>query len=79
MNIEKMLKKYNAYVSEYALRDYKHCLAAERKAAWLQRCADRRGVALDRIVTSQGYMHAGANHPVVFYALRRRMVDLDEG
>lgn len=79
MSIEKMIERYNRYATAYAMQDYKHCLAAERKAAWLQRCADRRGVALDRIVTSQGYMHAGARHPVVFYALRRRMVDLDEG
>ena len=79
MSIEKMIKKYNTYAKEYALQDYKHCLATERKAAWLQRCADRRGVRLDRIVTPQSYMHAGTQHPVVFYALRRRQVNLDEG
>lgn len=77
MSIEKMICRYNAYAREHGTQDYKHFLATMRKAQWVHRCAERKGIRL-AVVSSEGYMHAGTIYLIPQYAMKRRMINLDE-
>lgn len=77
MSIEKMICRYNAYAREHGTQDYKHFVATMRKAQWVHRCAERKGIRL-AVTIAEGYMHAGTIYLIPQYALKRRMVRLDE-
>ena len=77
MSIEKMICRYNAYAREHGTQDYKHFLATMRKAQWVHRCAERKGIRL-AVIGSEGYMHAGTIYLIPQYAMKRRMINLDE-
>ena len=77
MSIEKMICRYNAYAREHGTQDYKHFLATMRKAQWVHRCAERKGIRL-AVIGSEGYMHAGTICLIPQYAMKRRMINLDE-
>lgn len=72
MSIDGKIKKYNAYAEAHGTQDYKHFMATMRRAQWLWRCAERRGVRL-QVIASQGFMHAGTIYLIPQYALERRM------
>lgn len=77
MSIEKQIERYNTYAREHGTQDYKHFVATMRKAHWVHRCAERRGIRLT-VTIAEGYMHAGTIYLIPQYALKRRMVRLDE-
>lgn len=77
MSIERKIEGYNIYAEMHGTQDYKHFMRTMRKAQWLRRCAERRGVRL-QVIASQGFMHAGTIYLIPQYALKRRMVRLDE-
>lgn len=77
MSIEKMICRYNAYAREHGTQDYKHFVATMRKAQWVHRCAERKGIRL-AVTIAEGYMHEGIIYLIPQYALKRRMVRLDE-
>ena len=76
-SIETRIHEYNLWAQGHCLHDCRHFSQAQRRAAWLKRCADRQGVRLavrSRLI----YMHAGTEYVVPLYALKRNMVLLDE-
>lgn len=77
MSIEKQIERYNTYAREHGTQDYKHFLATMRKAQWVHRCAERKGIRL-AVIGSEGYMHAGTIYLIPQYALKRRRINLDE-
>ena len=77
MSIEKMICRYNAYAREHGTQDYKHFVATMRKAQWVHRCAERKGIRL-AVTIAEGYMHAGTIYLIPQYAMQRRAINLDE-
>jgi hypothetical protein len=78
MSIEKQIERYNTYARERGTQDYKHFLSTMRKAQWVHRCAERKGIRL-AVTIAEGYMHAGTIYLIPQYAIKRRAINLDEG
>jgi len=77
MSIEKMIHRYNLYCRTHCLENAKYYKRAERRAAWLRRCAERQGVRL-AVVTTLELHHCGYEYRIPLYGLKRRMILLDE-
>ena len=77
MSIEAMIHKYNLYCRTHCLEEAKYYKRAAFLERFLLRAAQRQGVR----IAVKGYItliHGGYEYRIPLYALKRRMILLDE-